>query len=133
MRLAKWLRLALGGALLLGALPVLAASGDMSAATFLAKADALQAKGIMAMMSPDIATLRDEATAAGRAYRAKLAADKAAGRAPESCPPPKSSIGSNVLIAHLRSYPEAQRPRLTMTAAMADLLRKTYPCPARAR
>ena len=48
-------------------------------------------------------------------------------------PPPKSSLGSDVLIAHLRSYPEAQRTRLTMNAAMADLLRKSFPCPSRAR
>ena len=81
----------LGGALLLlASAPATAAPGDMSAATFLAKVDALKAKGMMAMMSSDIAMLRDEASAAGRAYRAKLASDKVAGRAPGSCPPPKS-------------------------------------------
>jgi hypothetical protein len=126
-------RAVLAGALLFAAVPAAAAAGDMSVATFLAKADALKAKGMMALMSSDIGTLRDEASAAGRAYRAKLVADKAAGRAPESCPPPKSSLGSDVLIAHLRSYPEAQRTRLTMKAAMANLLRKTFPCPSRAR
>lgn len=131
MKLVMRLMIAVSSVLLVASMPVAAASGDMSAATFLAKADALKAKGMMAMMSSDIATLRDEASAAGRAYRAKLTADKTAGRAPESCPPPKSSINSSVLIDHLRSYPEAQRTHLTMKAAMADLLRKTFPCPGR--
>lgn len=132
MRLATRLKLAVGGTLLLATVPAAAAPGDMSAATFLAKADALKAKGMMAMMSSDIDTLRDEASAAGRAYRAKLAADKASGRAPESCPPSKASIGSNALIAHLQSYPETQRSRIAMKVAVADLMRKTYPCPTRA-
>lgn len=127
------LKRAVGGALLLTAVPIAAAPGDMSAAAFLAKADALKAKGMMAMMSSDIALLRDEAQAAGRAYRAKLAADKAAGRAAESCPPAKASMGSAALIAYLRSYPEAQRTRLTMNAAVAELLRKKYPCATRAQ
>lgn len=127
------LTLAVCGACLLGAIPATAAPGDMSAATFLAKADALKAKGVMALMSSDIAVLRDEASAGGRAYRAKLMADKAAGRPTEACPPPKSSMSSDALLAHLRSYPQAQRPRLTIKTAMADLLRKTYPCPAGAR
>ena len=49
-----------------------AATGDMSVATFLAKVDALKAKGPMALFSSDIGLLKNEAYAAGRAYRARL-------------------------------------------------------------
>lgn len=115
-------------ALVLLATPALAEPGDMSAAAFLAKADALRAKGAMALLSGDIKLLKAEGQAAGQAYRARLRADKAAGRTPHSCPPPKSSINSTQIIAHLRSYPAAQRPRITMKAAISDLMAKTYPC-----
>lgn len=124
---------ALGGAAALGlallsAAPALAGPGDMSAATFLAKADALRAKGPMALLSGDIKVLKAEGQAAGQAYRARLKAEKAAGKTPHSCPPPKSSINSTQLIAHLRTYPAAARPRTTMKMAIADLMAKTYPC-----
>jgi len=67
--------LALAASLAL-AVPALAAPGDMSAATFLAKADALKAKGIGALGSPDIKLLRAEGQAAGEAYRQRLAAHR---------------------------------------------------------
>lgn len=104
-----------------------AAPGDMSVATFLAKADALRAKGFMALMSSDYKVLKAEGTAAGQAYRARLNAERAAGK-PSSCPPTPARVDSNMVLAHLRSYPEAARPRITMKTAMADLFAKTWPC-----
>ena len=44
-----------------------AAAGDMSVATFLAKADALKAKGPLALLSSDIKLLQGEGQAAGAA------------------------------------------------------------------
>jgi hypothetical protein len=110
------------------AAPAAAAPGDMSAATFLAKADALEKKGAMALFSSDIGKLKAEAMAAGRVYRDRLRADKAAGRAPHSCPPQKGSLNSKQLLAHLRTYSPAERQRITMKVAIADLMAKTYPC-----
>lgn len=105
-----------------------AAPGDMSVATYLAKAEALRGKGMGAMLSSDVGVLREEARAAGKAYRDRLAADKAAGRAPRSCPPPKIGMKADQLLTHLHSYPVAQRQRITMKSAMADWIEKTYPC-----
>ena len=82
----------------------------------------------MALFSGDIAKLKAEAMAAGSAYRDRIRADRAAGRAPHSCPPPKSSLNSTQLLAHLRTYSPAQRQQITMKAAIADLMAKTYPC-----
>ena len=113
---------------LLAATPAQAAPGDMSAAAFLAKADALRAKGPMALLSGDIKLLKAEGQAAGLAYRARLKAEKAAGKPPHSCPPPKSRINSTQVIEHLRTYPAATRTRTTMKTAIADLMVKTYPC-----
>jgi hypothetical protein len=108
--------------------PALAAPGDMSAATFLAKVDGLKAKGPMALFSGDIGKLKAEGAAAGNYYRARLQADRAAGRPPHSCPPKGSTVTSDQLIAHLRAYPAATRARTSMKIAIADYFAKTYPC-----
>jgi hypothetical protein len=108
--------------------PAVAGPGDMNVATFLAKADALKAKGLGAIGSPDIKLLYGEANAAGKTYRAALAADKKAGRAPHSCPPKKAALNSDQLLAHLRTYPAAVRPKTTITTAMFDVMKKRYPC-----
>jgi hypothetical protein len=99
----------------------------MSIATFLTKAEALEAKGIMALGSSDIKLLRAEGQAAGLAYHARLNSERAAGK-PSSCPPKGSKIGSDQLLSHLRTYPAGQRSGITMKAAMADYFIKTWPC-----
>ncbi len=114
-------------AALLSAIPALAVPGDMSVATFLAKADALRAKGAMALFSSDYKALQTEGQAAGQAYRAQLTAERAMGK-PSSCPPKPAPVNSNSLLAHLRTYPAEQRGHIPMRAAMADLFIKTWPC-----
>lgn len=109
------------------AAPLAAAPGDMNVAAFLAKADALKAKGAMALFSSDFKLLQAEGNAAGDAYRTRLNAERAAGR-PSSCPPKGAKVGSDQLLAHLRTYPEAQRPRTSMKQAMADFFTRSYPC-----
>lgn len=105
-----------------------AAAGDMSVATFLGKAEKLQKKGPLALMSSDLKLLMGEMKGAGKSYRARLVADKAAGRPPHSCPPEKMKLNSNEVLAHFRSYPVADRPRVSVTTAFGDLSRKRYPC-----
>jgi hypothetical protein len=112
---------------LLAAVPALAAPGDMSVATFLAKADALRAKGAMALFSSDYKLLQSEGRAAGQAYRVRLAGEQSQGK-PSSCPPKPAPVGSDTLLAHLRSYPAEHRGHIPMRTAMADLFIKTWPC-----
>jgi hypothetical protein len=107
--------------------PLAAAPGDMNVATFLAKADALRAKGAGALFSSDIKVLRSEGEAAGAAYRARLNAERAAGK-PSSCPPKGTKVNSDKLIAFLRTYPEAVRPRVSMKQAIGDYFARNYPC-----
>ena len=78
--------LILGAAALGLSAPAMAAPGDMAISVFLAKAEALKAKGMAAMFSSDIGVLMAEGKAAGQAYRAQLAQEAKAGR-PSSCPP----------------------------------------------
>lgn len=109
------------------ATPVMANPGDMNVATFLAKADALRAKGAMALFSSDFKTLKSEGEAAGAHYRARLHTERAAGR-PSSCPPKGAKVSSDQLLNFLRTYPEASRPRTSMKQAMGDFFVRTYPC-----
>lgn len=111
----------------LAATPALAAGGNMSVATFLAKADALKAKGAMALFSSDIKVLQQEGQDAGMAYKAQLDAERAAGH-PSSCPPKGVRPSSDQVLAHLRSYPADQRPRISMRTAIGDMFKKTWPC-----
>ncbi|WP_374135609.1 hypothetical protein [Sphingomonas sp.] len=115
-----------GVALLALAAPATAA---MTVNEFLAKADALKAKGILAIGSSDIALLRQEIATASDVYRAGLAAQVAAGKKPSSCPPPKGTakIGSDDIINEFRALPAAKR-KTSVNAAFAAFMTKRYPC-----
>ena len=65
--------------------------------------------------------------AAGADYRARLNAERAAGR-PSSCPPKGTKVSSDKLLAFLRTYPEAHRPRTSMKQAIGDFFARNYPC-----
>jgi hypothetical protein len=101
---------------------------NMPVSTFLEKADALKAKGMMAMLSPDIGVLKKEIQAAGLAARAERQAREAAGQPRLACPPEKVSMNSDELIEAFRAIPAAQRPRVTVKQAMTEMVRKRYPC-----
>ena len=109
------------------AAPALAAPGDMNVAAFLGKADALKAKGALALFSSDIDVLKSEGKAAGEAYKARLIKERTAGH-PSSCPPQGTEINSDELLGFLRSYPANVRPRVSMKQAMAEFFIKKYPC-----
>lgn len=113
------------------AMPLAAAPGDMTVATFLAKADALRSRGPLALMSSDYSLLKGEVTGAAQAYRARLRGEQAAGR-PSSCPPAgRAAFNSDDVIGQMRTYPVGARGQTTVATAVADLFRNRYPCPAR--
>jgi hypothetical protein len=115
-------------AALLIAIPATAAQA-MDVATFLAKADGLQKKGMMALFASDYGVLKAETQADVQALVAEARAAKAAGRAPAFCPQPgKMSLASNEIIAALRAVPAAQRPRTDVKEPLRTLLARKYPC-----
>lgn len=107
-----------------------AAPADMTVQAFLAKADALRAKGLLAAMSPDIGVLRDEIAKASAAYRGKLDTDARAGRQPSSCPPPKGTakLSSDELLTAFRAIPPKQQT-MSVKVAFANYMTKRFPCP----
>ena len=118
--------LALAGALLI----VPAVAHSMTVADFLARAEALKAKGMMAMMSPDLPVVRGEMQAATTAYRTDIDAARAKGGTDLGCPPPKgqAKISSDIIMADLAAIPKAAQARTTVKAALYEVMRKRHPC-----
>ncbi len=119
-------RLFWAGALL--ALPV--GVNAMTVAEFLAKADALKAKGMMAMMSSDLPVVRGEMQAATTAYRTEVDAARAKGRTDLGCPPPKgqAKLSSDIIMADFAAIPKPAQARTPVKVALYDVMRKRYPC-----
>ncbi len=111
------------------ATPLAAAPGDMSVATFLQKANRLEKKGPLALLTSDYKLLKREIEGTANTYKNKLKRDRAAKRKTESCPPKGGvSLNSDQLLAHLRSYPVAKRRSTSIRTAFADMMRKRFPC-----
>src|SRR3954466_8790056 len=77
---------------------------------FLAKADALQSKGITAMFSGDLNTLCGVIKSDAAALRAEREAATAAHRAPSFCPPGAVKLGSNEIFQAVGLGPAAAQP-----------------------
>jgi hypothetical protein len=117
-------------AVLLGAVPLSAASA-MPVSAFLQKADALQAKGMMALFSSDYGLLKAEVTNASAQLRSERLAARAAGRRPAYCPPQdQGSLDSKELLAAFRTIPPAVAARTEVKDALRALLARKFPCPA---
>lgn len=112
------------GALLCGMAP-----GDMSVSAFLARANGLERLGPLAIATPDGQRLKSEVVAAGKRYKARIDADRKAGRRTTSCPPESGTLTPDQWLAHLRSYPVQSRKSISVYSAFDGLMRKRYPCP----
>ncbi len=114
---------------ILAATALLAAPADaaMSVATFLAKANALRAQGVGAIVSPDFQLLRGEAQGATAQLKAERAARAAAGKPPIACIPEGESIGIMSMLDGLGALPAADK-KLPLKDGYAKVLAKRYPC-----
>ena len=118
-------RVMLTAALALGlAAPAQAA---MTLGEFLTKANALQAKGAMALFSRDLKPVMDEMKTAFATLRVEGERRKAAGLPPRACPPAGTKLGTKELLAMLNAVPPADR----MVSVKDGLLRAMttrFPC-----
>ena len=106
------------------------APGDMSVAAFLARATSLERLGPLALATPQGNQLKGEVVAAGKRYKARIDAERRAGRKTTSCPPESGSLSPDQWLAHLRSYPVPARKSVSVYSAFDALMKKRYPCPA---
>jgi hypothetical protein len=122
---ARILPVLLSATLLCGMAP-----GDMSVAAFLARADSISRLGPLALATPQGNQLKGEVIAAGKRYKARIDADRRAGRKTTSCPPESGSLSPDQWLSHLRSYPVPVRKSVSISTAFDTLMKKRYPCPA---
>jgi hypothetical protein len=104
------------------------AASAMDVATWLAKAEALKAKGVLALANKDYKLLEGEIkTNAGVLKQERMAA-VAAGRKPAYCPPEKANLNQQEVFDGFNAVPAAQRPRTPVIDALRLTLAKKYPC-----
>ena len=101
----------------------------MPAATFLAKADGLMAKGPLALFSSDVGLLKTEGAHAAAELKAERLALVAQHKPTAYCPPVKSAISSDELIKSLRRFPPADLAKMQFKDAFRQVLAQKYPCP----
>src|SRR3546814_9538410 len=68
------------------------APGDMSVATFLARANNIMRLGPLAAATPEAYQLKNEVIATAKRYKARIDAPRSAGRPTTSCPPATGSL-----------------------------------------
>lgn len=107
--------------------PPAAATGD----SFMADARALVERGSGAENSPEADQLRAQMGAAGAALRARLAAEKAAGKPMLACLPAPGQANLNLgqIMSGIAALTPAQRAG-PFNDAFALALASIYPCPA---
>ncbi len=104
------------------------AHAAMDVATFLAKADALKAKGMGALFSGDLKLLKSEMQTASRQLQAeKIARDKA-GLPPRSCPPKGARMGAEDLMTTMKQIPAAQQRSMPLKDGVLWVAQRKYPC-----
>ncbi|WP_326523094.1 hypothetical protein [Sphingomonas sp.] len=99
----------------------------MTLHSFLTKAKALEARGIFAMGSPDVALLSDEMTAVMRDYQADKTASEKAGR-PFVCAPQGTKMSRAELMKAFEAIPPGERG-MSVKAAFYRVARSRWPCP----
>jgi hypothetical protein len=103
----------------------------MNVQTFLAKVEALKAKGMMAAFSSDLKLIKAEMAAASAQLVSEGKARKAAGKPPLACPPNpngKNKMGSEEFLASMKAIPPAERG-MSLKDGLSRVIVAKYPCP----
>jgi hypothetical protein len=113
------------GLVVLALLPISPASA-MSVADFLVKAEAIRAKGMMAVFSPDLSLLKTEVQTGVKAWQAQVAP---AGMTPNACPPASmDQMTPKEVMAMMNAVPPPQRATTETADALIAGLNRRYPC-----
>ncbi len=122
------MRLRIGIALAATALLAAPAAAAMDVATFLAKADALKAKGPFALFSSDLRLLKAEMTVASQQLKAEKAARDKAGLPPRTCPPKSAKMGATEFLAELHKMPATDQRTTSIKDGLVWVGLRKYPC-----
>jgi hypothetical protein len=111
------------------ALAAAAPASAMDVATYLAKAQHLQALGMAAVFSSDYREMQAERSAAVHALRQERLAAIAAHRRPAYCPPEHGSLTVEEIIGAMNAVPPARRAQTQVRDALRAGFARKYPCP----
>lgn len=100
----------------------------MDVATFLARAEALQRRGPLALFSGDYKRLTGLIKADAQALKAEREAAQAAGRTPAYCPPGPIKMGPRDIMTAMREVPPAERARTDTRTALRAYFARRFPC-----
>ena len=104
------------------------AQAAMDVATFLAKADALKAKGVGALFSGDLKRIKAEMAVAGKQLQAEKAARDKAGLPPRSCPPKGAKMNADEFMTQMRTIPVDQQRTMPLKDGILWVAQRKYPC-----
>lgn len=106
-----------------------AAASSMSVQTFLAKADKLQKKGPLALLSGDLKLLMSQIKSDAAALRAENKALAAAGKPKAYCTPEGGvKLSNRDVLGAMQAVPPAQRASTSTKAAMRAYFARRFPC-----
>lgn len=106
--------------------PALAA--ERSTEAFYSDAQALKAKGPMALFSSKLKPLMKEGQAAGETLRQSRMAAIKRGEKPSYCPPEGGKMGQQEMLDGLGRIPVNERRTLPLSQGMLRVLQAKYPC-----
>ena len=122
------MKLRLVAAFALAAAPLTPAAA-MPVSAFMAKAEALQKKGPLALFSGDLKLLTNQVKADAASIRAERKAAEAAGKRLNHCPPEAGvKLSDKDVLAAMQAVPPAERARTSTRAALAAYLARRFPC-----
>lgn len=113
----------------LAALAVASSAAAMPVSAFLDKANALKARGPLALLSSDYGLLKRELTATMEALRAERLAAVKSGKPPAYCPTRQAgSMDVAEIMSAMNAVPPADRARTDTKDAMRAHMAQRFPC-----
>lgn len=113
----------------LGALMLSSGAAAMPVSAFLAKAQALKAKGPLAIFSGDLKLLTNQVKSDAAQIREERLAAKAAGRPTAFCPPGNGAkLSDKDILSAMEAVPLSERARTDTRVALRAFLVRRHPC-----
>lgn len=104
------------------------AANAMDVGTFLAKAEVLRERGVMAMFASEYGELQGEIRASYASLKQERLAAQGAGRRAAYCPPGPASLTTEEIMGAMTAVPPARRTRVQVRDALRAAFARKYPC-----
>jgi hypothetical protein len=106
------------------------AANAMDVGTFLAKAQVLRERGLLAPFASEYGEVQGEIRTSFASLKQERLAARGAGRRPAYCPPGPASLTVEELMAAMTAVPAARRTHVQVRDALRVAFARKYPCRA---